>query len=703
MTVFIIKSGICMVILFGLYWFILRKEKLFIFNRYYLILSVMFSVTVPFISIPVDVGHKKVADEIIKALNHKPGINIVKYEKETHYKLTPLPEAAKIYSVGQPAANESNPFNINRFILIIYLSGLILMLIRFCKNIFVVHKMLRESERINHDGYKIALIDNLINPFSFLRTIFLNKRDYFENKIPANVLRHELEHIRQSHSYDVIFFEIITIALWFNPILFLYKWAARINHEYLADDAVIGDSSDVETYAGELINFISCKFNISFTCGLSSSMIRNRLLMLNTKTTKWSKNIRMGITLFISVLLMISFSIRPLYPEAQSGSKRSQDAENDNIVIEEVYFRDLQFKPLKAHVVMDGKTLDIYDTVSVNPQQIKTINILKDRNAIRKYGRSAKYGAVEINTYKVNKGSLPDSMYFKTIYTVNNRIPEGSITIPVSNLYSISVWTYPIVPKQDLRKRWRTIDVVTRDFYRIRGKVVQNNGEPLPGVLVKITDNPSKAITDEAGRFLLEDVKSEAVAEISAEGYETLFFTVKGVVFRSDLTITLDKKNELGQNINWSDKNIKDFSGRWKFNKELSRTPVPVIDYIFDIQQYDSDSIMMHISRTFAKMKELNSNCRFVFNSVRMGESDMYNNTKTILTCSIAPDGQSFSVTYQSKSKLGLFKEGKRSEIYSLSEDENQMIIRTIDFPDVTSDTGKEIQVMVFDRNQVEI
>ena len=463
-----------------------------------------------------------------------------------------------------------------RILLFIYLSGLMLMLVRFCRNILLVNQMFRRSEKIDHEWYKIALLDHPVNPFSFLRTVFLNKQDYLENRIAANVLRHELEHVRQSHSCDVIFFEILHIVFWFNPVLFLYKWAARINHEYLADEAVIRSISDMKTYANELINFISRRVSVPFTSGFSPSMIRLRLLMLNTNSSKWGKNIRMIITLFTSVLLMSILSIRPAYPDTQDRKNKKGIAENEDIVIEEVYFRGPDFKPLKALFVIDGKKLGIDEMITVDLQQIKTIDILKDRKAIRKYGRSAKNGVVEISTYEIDKKSVPDSLYFKPIYTVNDKVPEGTITIPVSNLYSLSIWTYPIFPNQDLRKRWRTIGIMTRDFYRIRGKVVQKNGEPLPGVMVTATDNPSKVTTDKDGRFLLEDVRSDAMAELSAEGYEPLNFKVKGMVFKSDLTITLDKKNEPDQNKSIGLVTYKDFSGKWKFNKELSKTFFPV-------------------------------------------------------------------------------------------------------------------------------
>jgi len=697
MTAFIIKSGICMVILFGLYWLILRKEKLFIFNRYYLIFSVLFSLTVPLISIPIDLGSKKVVNEIVTVLNHKPELNSIGHEAGTAHQEKESSDITDTYFINQPASDKSNPSDSKKILLIIYLSGLILMLVRFYRNILLVQQMFRRSERVYHEGYNIALLDSPVNPFSFLRIIFLNKQDYIENRIAVNVLRHEFEHVRQSHSYDIIFFEILQIVFWFNPILFLYKWAARINHEYLADEAVIRSSSDREAYASELLNFISCRVNVQFTSGFSPSMIRKRLLMLNSNTNKWGKNIRMGITLCISVLLMIILCIRPAYPDTQDRKNKKQIAENDDIVIKEVYFRNHDFKPLKALVVMDGKKLYINDTINVDPQYIKTIDILKGRNAIRKYGRIAKNGVVVIGTYENDKRSVPDTLYFKPIYTINNKVPEGSITIPLSNLYSLSMWTYPIFPKQDLRKRWRTIDIMTRDFYRIRGKVIQENGEALPGVTITVTDYPYKVTTDKDGRFLLEDVRSDAVAELTAEGYEPLNFKVKGMVFTTDLTITLDKKNEPNQNIIWDNNNIKDFSGKWKFNKEMTRTPFHVINCVYNISQFGSDSIVMNYSTSYEINRELNSNRRFAFNTVKE-VSNTFDNAKYTITCSIAADGESFSVTYQIKSKLGFFKGFKRTETYSVSDDEKHLIIRTFDFPDVYSVTGKEILKMVFDR-----
>lgn len=109
MIAFIIKSGICLFLLFGLYWLILRKEKLLIFNRYYLIFSALFSLAVPFISIPVDFGPKKVAGQIVTALSNKPGLNSAENSKVTLHQAASLSRAAKNNPGIETVPVNSNP------------------------------------------------------------------------------------------------------------------------------------------------------------------------------------------------------------------------------------------------------------------------------------------------------------------------------------------------------------------------------------------------------------------------------------------------------------------------------------------------------------------------------------------------------------------------------------------------------------------
>ncbi|HLN55794.1 MAG TPA: M56 family metallopeptidase, partial [Bacteroidales bacterium] len=676
MTAFIIKSVICMILLFGLYWTLLRKEKLFVFNRYFLIISVLLSFAVPFITIPIYPVYREQAGEIISMVFGTPEksqapavINKIQPPSviNTSVQREPSSGTGGYAPPVMTVKNKAGAVGTGKVILAIYLAGFAVMLFRFCRNIYKVRRLLRIAEKIDNEWYRIALIEHDISPFSFLRTVYLNKGDYLGERIAPNVLNHELEHIRQLHSRDIIFFELVHIFFWFNPVLLLYKQAARINHEYLADDAVISNMQDMKNYAHELINFISRKATVPFTSGFSPSMIRLRLLMLNTSTSRKVKNFRILTALVSSLILLIVLSFSPDYNNPQIKN-RKQAKVNDDIVTEELFFMGTDFKPLRAKVVFNGRILGAQDTLAIDPQQIKYIDILKDREAKRKYGKNAGDGVIEISTYADKKRKFADTLYYKEIFTVNNRIPEGTIRIPVSNLYSSAIWTYPIYPNQVSDKQWRTFDIMTRDFYKITGRVILENGEPFTGVYVTATDHPSGVWTDKEGRFLLEDVKPDAMAELTADGYEPLFFRVSRIVYTLDLNITLEKKNgsENGLKNMSASYVIKDFTGSWKFNRKLSRTFRPEgYEMLYNLRQYDGDSLLMNITTITPEKKERKHNESFVFNTVKTNIENQY---KHRISCSINSDGKSFSVTQEAKNLITSW-ENKRSEIYVLSDD----------------------------------
>jgi beta-lactamase regulating signal transducer with metallopeptidase domain len=322
MMVYLIKSGISLCLMFGLYWFFLRKVKLFIFNRYFLILSVLFSLLIPFITIRVNIAGNEVNKSIVTALYEVSGLDAIR--------VTPADESSA--EIGPSDKSHSQVFSFARIPVLLYFSGLLILLIRFMRNIILIFKKKRTSEKINHGWYEIALLDHPANPYSFLGTVFMNKKDYLENRIPEDLIKHELEHIRQSHSLDVIFFEIIQVFFWFNPMIILFNRAARMNHEYLADNAVVKDHPDRKSYSCELINFLSCKMIVPLTSGFNPSMIRKRLLMLNRNNPKKITNfVRILGTLSYAALLLLLLSFKPVYSEISPLIQKSENEKDFKI------------------------------------------------------------------------------------------------------------------------------------------------------------------------------------------------------------------------------------------------------------------------------------------------------------------------------------------------------------------------------------
>lgn len=296
MIAYIFKSSLSLLILFGLYWFLLRKEKLLNFNRFFLILSIIVSLIIPFITIPVNFQIALNPEKIITVFdNNIPDMN---------------PSQNIINQDLNQSFNEVQPsrINISKVLMILYISGVVLLVFRFLKNIYFISHQIKTSEKINYEGHRIVMMDYQANPYCFFNTIFISKHDYLNDNINNSLLNHELEHIRQSHSIDIVFVELIQIFYWFNPILLLYNRTIRVNHEYLADNGVIRDHFDIKSYSDKLLSFISCKKNVPLTSGFNQSLTKKRLIMM---TKSESKSIISGlrITLTLSLILVFSLTI----------------------------------------------------------------------------------------------------------------------------------------------------------------------------------------------------------------------------------------------------------------------------------------------------------------------------------------------------------------------------------------------------------
>jgi beta-lactamase regulating signal transducer with metallopeptidase domain/formylglycine-generating enzyme required for sulfatase activity len=296
MTAYIIKSSISLLLMFGLYWFLLRKEKLFVFNRFFLVASVVFSLVLPFISIPVNFQATPQLNEII------PDFDYVIPEISTVDNIIP-----GNVNISQPYIEKQlSPIDISEILLVLYISGAILFLIRFLRNIYIIIRRTKSSEKSSFKGYRVVLTNDKTGPYCFFKSIFLNREDYLNGRINKELINHELEHVRQSHTIDIILIELVEIFYWFNPVHVLYDRAIRLNHEYLADSGVISDNNDIKSYAKKLLDFISGRNNMSLTSGLNHSFTKKRLLMMTKSKSRSNENIRI-ITSLIMVLVFFLF------------------------------------------------------------------------------------------------------------------------------------------------------------------------------------------------------------------------------------------------------------------------------------------------------------------------------------------------------------------------------------------------------------
>ena len=202
------------------------------------------------------------------------------------------------------------------------------------RNLYLVIQKSRLSEKISFKGYQIVLTNDQIGPCCFFDHIFLNREDYKNDKIDKDLLNHEMEHARQSHTIDIILIELVKVFYWFNPVYLLYEKAIRINHEYLADNGVISDNSDIKSYAHKLLNFITCSSNMSLTSGSSNSFTKMRLMMMmKSHSGSFKYEARIAITLCMVTIFFMLLSFKESKNQSSATNPSQTEVEiQQNIV-----------------------------------------------------------------------------------------------------------------------------------------------------------------------------------------------------------------------------------------------------------------------------------------------------------------------------------------------------------------------------------
>ena len=278
METYIYKMIALSAIFILLYFVFLEKEKNHHFKRFYLLISALFSILVPLISINYG------AIEVVENIN------------PNNSELMILPETKLV---------ESSIFTTENMLWAIYIVGFSLLFLKFSWGIFKLIKEIKFSEKIKQDHYQFILKQNKFTPYSFWNAIFLNKSDFLEGKIDNKIILHEKTHVNQKHSIDVIFIEIMLCVFWFNPAFYFYRKAIVTNHEFLADEEVLKQNHEVENYQKLILNELISE-KILFTHPFNLNNTKKRIIMMTTKISKITK-LKSYLTLPISAILFFAF------------------------------------------------------------------------------------------------------------------------------------------------------------------------------------------------------------------------------------------------------------------------------------------------------------------------------------------------------------------------------------------------------------
>lgn len=283
MILYLLKFSACLAVFMLFYKLFLEKESFHKLKRGYLLGTLLASIIIPLITFT----------SYIEANPIEIPINDLEFSTLTH-----VPEHTLIEKT-----------NYLPYVLwSIYGLGVLIFTIRFGMNLFKIVKRIKQNPKFKNQSVFHVLLTDFIAPHTFLNYIFFNKEKYEAHQIPKEVLLHEETHAKEKHALDILFIEILQIVFWFNPLLYFIKKDIKLNHEFLADHAVINNGIELKNYQNTLLAFSSHATEPQLANAINYSSIKKRFTVMKTQTSKHSMWLRSLILLPVLAILIYSFS-----------------------------------------------------------------------------------------------------------------------------------------------------------------------------------------------------------------------------------------------------------------------------------------------------------------------------------------------------------------------------------------------------------
>ena len=268
---YILQVNIYLIVFYGFYKFLLDKETYFTLNRVYLVSAGLLSVALPFLRFEW-FTRQSLAQPVYSGVGQMNDFISVAIVQENVSQLT-----------------------LGNTIAFLYAAGVVFFIIRFVIQLISLRMLLKRG----NNGFAFSFFGKKVIDVSLPEFKTINT--------------HEEIHMRQLHSLDVIFFEILGIITWFNPIIYFYKHSIKNIHEFLADEEAARFQGDKEQYA---LLLLSTAFGVTpsnlTNSFFNKSLIKKRIYMLHKQRSKRTAVLKYGLflPLFAIALVMSSATIR---------------------------------------------------------------------------------------------------------------------------------------------------------------------------------------------------------------------------------------------------------------------------------------------------------------------------------------------------------------------------------------------------------
>lgn len=306
---YLLQVNFGLVLFYALYKLVCTRDTFFRSRRFILLLALV----LPFVLPLVDVREWLESRDSLIMLTH------------FDYSVV-LPEIV----VGSETAEAGNGvWVLTDWVKYLYLAGVLVLSARFLVQACSLWHLILCTPEKTINGIRVKCLNGSSGPFSFFGWIFLNPATVKEDELDE-ILTHEMAHVKQRHSVDVLFAEMVSICCWMNPFAWLLKREVRLNLEFLADKRVVEAGFATKSYQYHLLG-LAYGHKYGLSNNFNFSHLKKRIIMMNKKKSNGTGRIKYALFMVPAFALLVAGNI-----SCSQGASEKQDAKEETVAPDSV-------------------------------------------------------------------------------------------------------------------------------------------------------------------------------------------------------------------------------------------------------------------------------------------------------------------------------------------------------------------------------
>ena len=345
MFLYSIKSAIVLSMLYLPYILMLRRESFFRFNRMVLLGILLLSLVLPLCNIPW------------MSLDHQPVVQAAQLQMlELGIPVHVLPEVQVLAEKQEESFFTFSLFHLFTFI---YIIGMVTLLMARLWQIARLQFGLRRGVLWHNDeqGIRIYCHSGDVAPFSWMRNIVINEKDYDE--AGREIVLHEMGHIQSRHSWDVVLLTLVQMLQWWNPLCYVLGISLRDVHEYEADNFVLEQGISAQGYQLLLIRKAVGSGGYPFANSFNHSLTKKRITMMKkSKSNPWMRSKALYV-IPVAALALSAFATPKFVAPIEETVTKLEGKGTENSLNLQAFEEERKLVELKnvSKVLVDGKEM----------------------------------------------------------------------------------------------------------------------------------------------------------------------------------------------------------------------------------------------------------------------------------------------------------------------------------------------------------